>query len=122
MEIKKDRGKFLTVMCVIGAIGAIQSLYGVINPTVFIQVYKIVPSWFSMYVLERVGVGIGAIVGILMLKKWGVYLLFAQMGLEMLVEYLILKPVQISPLTIFLSIGSVSLWFWAIYRKWKSFE
>lgn len=120
--MKKDRGKFLTVMCVIGAIGAIQSLYGVINPSVLIQGYKIVPSWVSMYVLETAAVGLGAIVGILMLKKWGVYLLFAQMGVEGLVEYLILKPVQISPLTIFSSITSVALWLWVIYRKWKNFE
>lgn len=120
--MKKDRGKLLTVMCVISAIGAIQSLYGVINPSVFTQVYKIVPSWLVLYVLGTAAVNLGVIVGILMLKKWGVYLLFAQMGVGVLVEYLILKPAQIGPFTIFSSIASAALWFWVIYRKWKNFE
>jgi len=120
--MEKDRGKFLTVMCAIGSIGAIQSLYGVIDPDIFTDVYNIIPIWFPVYVLGIAVADLSAIVGILMLKKWAVYLLFAQMGVGVLVEYLILKPVEIHLLVIISASVSAALWFWAIYRKWKYFE
>ena len=118
--MNKDRGKFLTVMIVLAAFGYLQSLYYLTNTNVIEQAYGAVPSWFSFYALVGFGIGIITMVGIWLWKKWAVYLLVASTTITLLMQLFVLKPVQ-GQFVYYMTIVSASIWFWAIYRKWKNF-
>jgi hypothetical protein len=120
--MKKERGKFLTAMLVLGAFGYLQSLYYLTNTNLVEQAYGTVPGWFPLYALISLAIGVAITVGIWMLKKWAVYLLAFSTGMAFLTQLFILKPVQAGQLTYYMTMISAGLWFWAIYRKWKNFD
>lgn len=120
--MKKNRGKLLTVMIVLAAFGQLQSLYYLTNTNLVEQAYGTVPSWFSLYTLFGLLVGVASIVGIWLLKKWAVYLLAFSTAMAFLMQLFVLKPVQAGQFAYYMTMVSAGLWFWAIYRKWESFE
>jgi len=120
--VKKDRGKFLTAMVILGIFGQLQTLYYLTNTNLVEQVYGTVPSWFSLYVLFGFLVGTVMLAGIWLLKKWAVYLLAFSTAMTFFMQLYVLKPVQAGQVTYFMTMISAGLWFWAVYRKWESFE
>ncbi len=62
--MNKDRGKFLTIMIVFAAIGYLQALYYITNTNLVTQTYGSVPSWFSMYQIAALLVGVIIIFGL----------------------------------------------------------
>ncbi|MCX6783800.1 MAG: hypothetical protein NT141_01895 [candidate division WWE3 bacterium] len=121
--MKKQRGKFLTFMLVLAALGIIQTPYYLINTNALQLAYGNVPSWYPIYAVLGLGLGIGMIIGMWQLKKWAVYLLVASTTLTFLSQLFILKPAQqFAGVTYAMTIVSAGLWFWAISRKWASFD
>ncbi len=120
--MKKERGKFLTIILVLAIFGLFQALYLVTNTSTVSQALGTVPSWYPVYLLVGVVSQAAAIVGIWMWKRWGVYLLFGWGLIGPLVQILLLKPVQYGQLALYMTVASLGLYFWAVYRKWHYFE
>ena len=124
-SMKKERGKLLTVMLVLSAIGTLATLPQAFDESVLEIRYETVPAWLPSYLLVQAAVSIGSIVGIWRLKKVGVYLLFAVMSVGVFANFLFLEPVYsdrfVKFVVFFATVCSFALWFWVIYRKWKYF-
>lgn len=122
--MKKKRGAFLTIMIVLGAFGALQALYAVINTDALKLAYGQVPAWFSPLYLFSFLLSVGAIIGIWMWKKWGVYLIAASIALNLVTQLFLFKPVQqsVGQFSWIMTLVGGGLWFWAISRKWPDFE
>lgn len=120
----KSRGVFLTLMLVFAAFGILSSLYYFTNTNAVAVAYGTVPSWYPIYMVVGLGLGVANVVGIWMWKKWAVYTIAASSVIALLMQLIILKPVQpgIGAYAYFSSILGAGLWFWAIYRKWLYFE
>jgi hypothetical protein len=119
--MKKDRGKFLTIMIVLSAIGLLQSLYYLVNTDLIQQSYGVVPEWFQLYSVFGILFGSIMLIGLWMLKKWGVYLLTVSVVLSFVMQLFFLRPQTYQEIVYILSIISAGIWFWAINRKWKNF-
>ena len=121
--MKKQRGKFLTVMIVFAALGVIQTPYYLVNTNALQVAYGDVPSWYPIYAVIGLCLGTAMIVGMWQMKKWAVYMLVASSVLTFLSQLFILKPAaQVAGTTYAMSVISAGLWFWAISRKWASFD
>lgn len=117
----RERGKLLTVMLILGILGLFSSLHGLLtNPTEsWKSIYENISSWFKLYILlGDIAVGT-SILGIWLWKKWAVYLFVTFVLIGVFINLLILKPILFIYPATFLG---VSLWFLAIYRKWRYFE
>ena len=126
LGMKKERGKFLTIMLVLAVFGIFQYLFMVTNTNSVNQSLGVVPSWYPIYGLVGIASQAIAIVGIWIWKKWGVYLLLGWSLIGVLMQIFVLKPAgaaaQYGQLALFMTLGSAGLYFWAVYRKWQYFE
>ncbi len=81
--MNKSRGKFLTIMIVFAAIGDIgfvmtnylHTLYQTTNTNLVPPAFETMPSWLPLYKVASLLLGILTIIGLWMMRKWGVYLL-----------------------------------------------
>jgi hypothetical protein len=119
--MKKGRGKFLTIMLVLSAIGLLQSLYYLVNTDLIQQSYGVVPEWFQLYSVFGIVFGMIMITGLWMMKKWGVYLLAVSVVLSFVMQLFFMRPLAYQEVVYIMSIASAGIWFWAINRKWKYF-
>lgn len=122
--MKKERGKFLTIMLVFAAFGILLSLYTLTNTNSVQQAYGSVPSWFYPYSILGLALGVANVVGVWMWKKWAIYTIVASSAIALIMQLFVLKPTQPEAGTIayFSLIVGGGLWFWAIYRKWQYFK
>ena len=120
----KSRGVFLTVMIVFAAYGVLSSLYTLTNPSALTTAYGVLPIWFYPYLIVSFIAGAAELIGLWLWKKWAVYLLFGLGFLGLAMQLTILKPVSSNAgsLVFYLTIISLGIWFWAIYRKWQYFD
>ena len=121
----KDRGVFLTILVIYGALQAILVFFsGIIYPIVGMGL-RGGSQILLVSLLEFIPL-VAALYGIWMWKKWGVYLLFASILITIISTFvfdLVLKVYSgYAQGVIFLDILGAALWFWAIYRKWSLFE
>ncbi len=121
----KQRGAFLTVMLVLGAIGFFESLYAFTNTNAAQITYgPNLPSWYPIYLVVALGLSVATVVGIWLWKKWGAYAIGASTVIGLFLQLFILKPINPN-VNLFAYVGvliSAGLWFWAISRKWQYFE
>ena len=127
--MKKDRGKFLTIMLVLVSLTPLVGLVGILLPGSGLRAGGITvsnpPDWYPTYSIITVVLGLAFIIGLWMWKKWGVYLAIAysliSLGAGFAFNQSSHGPTvnlinQVSPLV------SYALFYWAVYRKWKYFE
>lgn len=129
--MKKDRGKFLTILSVLAILGWLISLPQLVNMNqTFAQLGINLPNWYMPYTLVAGLLQVFALIYIWQWKKLGVYLLFGIAAVAILVQVLGLNPLANNPKIgtgfsqfayIATLIGTL-LWFWAIYRKWPNFK
>ena len=111
-------------MLVFAAFGILSSLYYFTNTNAVAVTYGTVPSWYPIYVVVGLGLGVANVVGIWMWRKWAIYTIVASSVIGLLMQLFVLKPTQpgIGAFAYFSSIIGGGLWYWAIYRKWQYFE
>lgn len=119
--MKAERGKFLTIMIVLGALGLLQALYYYMNTDMVQQTLGVVPSWYPMYLLVGVAVQAAGLYGLWIWKKWGAYAIFAWIAITLAAQLTVIKPVQYGEFAYISTALMGGLWFWAIHRKWKYF-
>lgn len=71
-DIKSIRPTSITVVCVIGFIGAALSF-----PLVFLETTKSIASWYPMYLGTSALLGFISMLGLWKMKKWGALLYIA---------------------------------------------
>lgn len=120
--MKKNRGKFLTAMIIFDVFGKLQSLYLLINTNLVEKAYPTLPSWFYFYQAVGYIIGFTIIIGMWLFKKWAVYLLAFSTTLAFIMQLFAFEPVYYGQLAKFTILFSAGLYFWAILRKWKSFD
>jgi hypothetical protein len=117
----RKRGVFLIIMIWFLIIGDLQIPYYLIHPDVLKTIYSSVPWWYAIYALIGLASNIAIIIGIWRMKKWAAFLLAVYFISKIWVDSIYVLPAQES--TVFLtSIIGAGLWYWAIYRKWGSFD
>lgn len=122
----KKRGKFLTVMIVLAAMGVPLALYYyVVSPDLLnqslSQSYETIPNWYPVYLTASLLVSAISLIGLWLWKKWAVILFFVSAAIAFIVQSFILKPIQTTEITYAINIISTGLWVWAVHRKWKYF-
>lgn len=129
MPIKKDRGKFLTIVLVISSITIISGFFGLLNRdySSFSSYYNVSKPFLEAYSWFFWFLGLISIVGIWLWKRWAVFLRIATSILTFLVQvfYLGLPGIKWYKFFILLLIPlaiSLTLELWSIFRKWKCFE
>ena len=115
--MNKERGIVLTVMVVLNTL---LLLYGLLDTNV--NFFKNLSDWYFWHFLIDFLATLAALIGIWVLKKWGVYLLLIVMGVGLLAGYFTSKNTALITHELLSSIILTFLWSWAIYRKWGSFS
>ena len=118
----KKRGKFLTVLVILGVIGLIQIPYYLVNTSTLSMIYGNVPTWYPLFAVFGLVWGAATFVGIWLMKKWAVYMLIFSTILTFLIQLVVLKPIPNPGMVYAMTMISAGIWFWAIYRKWKVFK
>jgi len=119
--LKKQRGKFLTIMILFLVIGDIQIPYYLVHADALKAIYGNLPSWYPLYAILGLISNVAIIIGMWKMKKWAVYLLIAYFVSKVPSELFMFQPAQLMATAITTAVGA-GLWFWAIHRKWKSFD
>lgn len=130
--MKKDRGKFLTIMIGLAVYRYLANVYKLANPALSKFTFGLAPGWFPIYSLIISIVGIISVIGIWKFKKWGVYSLIGLQLVGFFVLLFTLRPenypnyterfqtLYISSFVLFFI--EIGLWVWAISRKWRYFS
>lgn len=120
----KSRGKFLTIMIVLAAFGAVTSLNTIVNSDSVAMAYGNVPSWFTGYAMVSMAISVATVIGLWMMKRWAAYLLAASTIIGLITPIFILKPLDpnVGNIAVVMASFGAGLWFWAIYRKWNEFD
>ncbi len=79
-KITKKRPGIITVICVIGFVGALFTI-----PFIFSDTAKMISSWYPIYVAFSVIVGLVSMVGLWMMKKWGIITYTSFVGINQVV-------------------------------------
>ena len=118
---RKDRGWFLNIMILLLIIGDLQIPYYLLNSDALRSVYSSIPSWYPLYAVLGLASNIAIIIGMWWMKRWAAYLLVVYFVSKLLVDFVYIAPGK--QLAVFgtTAVGA-GLWFWAIYRKWTSFD
>ena len=116
-----NRGAFLWVMLANSMLVSFARLMTLLFPKFFASVYTGGPSWgyvfnISIFIAEVVG-----ITGILMWRKWGVYFLITITLVGIAEDFMYLRS-QPSIADILLTTAVLSLFTWAVSRKWPHFR
>jgi len=119
--MQKDRGKFLTTMLVLMIFMFVFSLYSS-HVADYQEFYQRVPSWLPVIAPFWLLVDIAALIGIWLWKKTAVYVYAISTILGILMEAFLLRPTDEALVYAFFILILFGLLFWAISRKWKSFE
>lgn len=119
--MKKQRGKFLTIMIFFLVLGDIQIPYYLMNSDALKAIYGNLPSWYPLYAIFGLVLSIAIIIGMWKMKKWAAYLLIAYFASKVPSELFMFQPAQ-QMATVITTAAGAGLWFWAIRRKWKSFS
>ncbi len=125
LKIERKRGKFLTILLVLGIIGIIPSLFHIFDREVVLYKQLIIPSvWFSVIVSVNTLMNAGGILGIWLWKKWGVYFIGLSIILQLVVQAVYVNPLYGGPGLVAYLVGFFFdfLWTWALYRKWHYFQ
>lgn len=123
----KKRGIFLTVLVILGVIGALMIFFsGIIYPitgiglgsdagklTLFVSVLEFIPLIAALY-------------GIWKWKKWGVYSFIVYILISIFSTFIFDILLKIytgyAQYVILIDILEAAIWFWAISRKWSYFK
>jgi hypothetical protein len=122
IEIKKSkRGIFLWIMIALSILISVQRLITLLFPATFVHTYAGGPSWsygfnFLAFLIEVVG-----ILGIVLWRKWGVFLIAIIYVAETLVSYTYFNP-RISVLSVLVNAIFLFCLMWAVKRKWVFFH
>lgn len=118
---QKKPGIFLTIMIALLIIGDVQIPYYLANPDALNTIYSSIPSWYPFYALLGLASNIAIIIGMWRMKKWAIYLLVAYFASKLLVDFIYILPDK-QIMVFATTLVGAGLWFWAIYRKRKSFD
>lgn len=127
--MKKERGKFLTIVLFIFSLSVLYSLYLIFFKFNQINLENFNPIWYFPYRILVNLVAIVLIYGLWKFQKWGIYLSIISWIISFL-DYLVIFfknssgaywPYSYIPAWLSLIIVS-TLWFWAIYRKRQYFK
>src|SRR3954470_20804077 len=122
----KTRGKFLTVMIILGGLGCLTSARLGTNTATIQQLYAAgLPDWFFAYLDVGFLVSVITLLGLWMLRKWAAYLLAISMIVGVVVRAFFLPPMRLGhpfyAISLIAGGMSAAIWFWAISRKWQAF-
>ncbi len=120
----KDRGRLLILLMAFSLLGLVSQIPMYLIPSETFQVlYGSLPSWYKIFGLVSLVLGLLFIVGIGLLRKWGVVPLALSFGMNL---YWQLFVVGLSNPFLPLVLGNIFfwilLWAYAIKRKWSSFS
>jgi hypothetical protein len=122
----KKRGIFLTVLVILGVIGALMIFFsGIIYPITGIGLGSDAGKLTLLVsALEFIPL-IAALYGIWKWKKWGVYSLIVYILISILSTFIFDILLKIytgyAQYVILIDIFEAAIWFWAISRKWSYF-
>jgi hypothetical protein len=120
----KKRGVLLTILLTVSALGIISTLPTLNNQELIKRSYVSIPSWFLLYEIFGLSLGIVNLYGIWTWRKWSIFTLAFSIILAFIMQLLILEPANQIPdiIRVFYLIMGAVLWSIAIYRKWKYFK
>ena len=95
--------------------------YLLVNPDALNSVYTTLPSWYPAYAVFGLALSISVIVGMWRMKRWAVYPLAVYFGTKIIADFAYTLPS--AQLLVFATTAvGAALWFWAVARKWSTFE
>lgn len=120
------RGKLLILVLIIGFLTQVYALIFLFNWDAFQISYLEIPPWLWTYQFILTLLTIASLIGVWFLKKWAVFLSFAVGFIFILVELILVRPLQSLPLNLLNAVGIyvtiVSVWFYVIFRQWRDFN
>lgn len=132
--MQKDRGKLLTLVLAVMAIGLVMNIYTNINP----ETVKTVPGmtnpiqvgfWQQILGIISTVIGAGTLIGLWMWKKWAVYLYILGFIISLFTLAYTQRIVftetarqEIGMATYLFPIALGAFILWVIRRKWQYFE
>lgn len=79
-KMTKKRPGLITAICIIGFIGTLFSI-----PLIFSDIAKTIGSWYPPYLAFSTIVGLVCMIGLWMMKKWGIITYTAFVGINQVV-------------------------------------
>lgn len=117
--MKKKRGFLLTFIIALLTVSYFKYLYLPFNPALTETIFGLVPTWFNVWSILAIIVGIPTVIGLWNWEKWGVYLF----TFSVIIGFIFNNAVFNLPLWGHIGYyATVFLVFLAIYRKWKYFK
>lgn len=120
----KKRGLLLFLFLMFTGIGIISLLFSLTNPAIIEYTYKKTPPWIYSYTIFSIVLSSAIFVGVLKWKKWALYVFIFSSILTIFMQIFIFPQYLSSNIwvSIIPTLTFSTLWFWAIYRKWKNFD
>jgi hypothetical protein len=87
METK--RPPIITLICILAMLGAVFTLIGLSVPGIRQPLAQQFGIWFVPLAIVQLGSGIASIVGLWMMRKWGLYLYVALTALGIVIDALV---------------------------------
>ena len=97
------------------------SLYSVAS-TNFEEIYYYTPPFFNIIYTLSILIDISALVGILLWKKFAIYVYTISQIVWIICESLVLKPTDVGLGLGYFNIILIGLTLWSMYREWKYFD